>query len=73
MVQQECDRLGVAVLWVESVCTKGNVVDNTISDIKAKLPEYAGFPPHVEAMISYGLSGCELSVTWIFFYWLRSL
>lgn len=44
MVQEECDRLGVAVLWVESVCTKGNVVDITITDIKAKLPEYSDMP-----------------------------
>mmetsp|Transcript_29633 Transcript_29633/g.88668 ORF Transcript_29633/g.88668 Transcript_29633/m.88668 type:complete len:502 (-) Transcript_29633:107-1612(-) len=41
MVQEECDRHGISVFWVESVCTNQEVISATISDIKAKLPEYS--------------------------------
>eukprot|EP00038_Savillea_parva_P018776 m.25458 g.25458 ORF g.25458 m.25458 type:complete len:502 (-) comp4238_c0_seq1:102-1607(-) len=41
MVQAECDRHGVALFWVESVCTKNDLIHDTITQIKAKLPEYS--------------------------------
>eukprot|EP00035_Acanthoeca_spectabilis_P035344 m.33954 g.33954 ORF g.33954 m.33954 type:complete len:492 (+) comp7266_c0_seq2:179-1654(+) len=41
MVQDECAKHGVQVFWVESVCTKQDCIDDTITQIKAKLPEYS--------------------------------
>lgn len=47
MVRQGCDRAGIPVLFVESLCDDAEIIASTIREIKLKSPDYAGVDPDV--------------------------
>ena len=45
MVRQGCERAGVPVLFVESICDDATIIASTIREIKLKSPDYVGVDP----------------------------
>lgn len=47
MVRARCEREGISVLFVESVCDDDAIIASTIRETKLKSPDYAGIDPEL--------------------------
>jgi len=44
-VQERCEREGLKVLFIESICTDQSIIDATVRETKLHSPDYVGFAP----------------------------